>query len=154
MTLDPERWLKTLPQNEKFDEKGYSLNPDKWTDTIPKKNNPLKKYLLTVSFFILWFAAVPIIKNETRVLEKDIEKLDASIDKIKYELYQSSLDHDVLTSPENISKLAKEHLNQNLKTYKKNQIKEFGKETHESKKNKIKKEVKILIAKKIELKKT
>ena len=60
----------------------------------------------------------------------------------------------MLTSPENISKLAKEHLNQNLKTYKKNQIKEFGKETHESKKNKIKKEVKILIAKKIELKKT
>ena len=74
-------------------------------------------------------------------------------------------DNTVINSPENISKLAQEYLNTNLTTYKKSQIKNLNyksqnltevtkiekKETNEEK---IKKFVKLKVAKKIEKKKT
>ena len=46
-----------------------------------------------------------------------------SINLIKFNLDQAFLDNEVITSPENISRLAKEYLNINLISYKRNQIK-------------------------------
>ena len=46
-----------------------------------------------------------------------------SINTIKFDLHQTALDHEFITSPENIEKLAEEYLELNLKTYKKDQIK-------------------------------
>ena len=75
--------------------------------------------------FICWFIIVSVVKNETRNLEKEINNLRASNNVIKYNLDQAILDNEVITSPENISKLAKEYLNKNFVSYKKSQIKKL-----------------------------
>ena len=111
---------------------------------------------------------VSVIKNETRSLQKEISNLITSIEVLKLDLYQETLDHDVITSPENISRLAKKYLESNFISYKKSQIKQFGKnekiltklEKMQQKKNfgekrkEIASEVKTKITKKIEKRKT
>ncbi len=67
-----------------------------------------------------------VIKNETRNLQKEINNLETSINLIKFNLDQEFLDNEVITSPENISRLAKEYLNINFISYKRNQIKRLG----------------------------
>ena len=64
---------------------------------------------------------------------KDFEKLNGLkyliVDCLKFNLHQSHfnldqaiLDNEVITSPENISRLAKEHLEDGFRSYKKSQI--------------------------------
>ena len=72
--------------------------------------------------FIGGLLFVSIVKNQTRNLEKEINYLKASISLIEFNLNQAILDNEVITSPENISKLAKEYLNDDLTFYKKSQI--------------------------------
>ena len=55
-------------------------------------------------------------------MQKEITSLEKSINVLKYNLQESILDNEVLTSPENISLLAKEYLNNNFVPYKKSQI--------------------------------
>ena len=85
-----------------------------------------------------------VVKNETRNLQKKINNLETSVNVIKFNLDQAILDHEVITSPENISLLAKEYLNINLVSYKRSQIKQLNDETRNftkiNKINKIKKE--------------
>ena len=124
--IDHNIWTKTLPGNNKDTiNKEEQLNPEVWTNSLPKKkpNNTFKKYSLLTTVFIVGLIFVSVIKNETRNLEKELIKLQAQVDKLKFELYQAKLDHEVITSPENISKLANEYLDLELDTYKKNQIK-------------------------------
>ena len=123
--IDHNIWTKTLPGNNKDTiNKEEQLNPEVWTNSLPKKkpNNTFKKYSLLTTVFIVGLIFVSVIKNETRNLEKELIKLQAQVDKLKFELYQAKLDHEVITSPENISKLANEYLDLELDTYKKNQI--------------------------------
>ena len=129
MSLDPNKWIKTLPQfNKESDIPESKLDNEKWLDTLPKKNikSPIQKYSITAILFVIGLIFVSVIKNETRNLQKEIDELQASINSIKFELHQTILDHEVITSPENISRLAKEHLDYNLTTYKKSQIKDLG----------------------------
>ena len=167
MSMDPKIWLKTLPhssgKNEQPDHEIYNLDPNKWVNTLPKKNikNSSKKYSLLTILFIIGLISVSVIKNETRNLEKEISNLRASVSALKLDLHQSTLDHQVITSPENISKLAKEYLENDFDHYNKSQIKHLG----DKKKNlskliktkklkekgkKIKNEIRTKIAKKIE----
>ena len=106
---------------------------------------------------------VSAVKNETRNLEKEINNLEASINAIEFNLQQAILDNEVITSPENIQKLAKENLNLNLKSYKRIQIQKLEDEIlrlskiniNNKKKNKtLSLEIKEQVAKKIEGKKT
>ena len=71
------------------------------------------------------------MKNETRNLQKEINNLEANISLIKYDLDQAFLDHEIITSPENISLLAKKHLNIELTPYKKSQIKRLDDKNEE-----------------------
>ena len=94
--------------------------------------------------------------------------MKSSIDVIKFNLHQTILDNEVITSPENISLLAREYLNIDLASYRKSQIKKLNKENEAFEKvSKIKKEktnekkiknlqdnIKKQFAKKIEKKKT
>ena len=124
--IDKKRWINTLPKtNIKYDKEQIELNPEKWINTIPKKNNysPVKNYSLMVTLFIFGLLFVSVVKNETRKLQKEIYNLETSINNIKFNLNQSILDHEVITSPENISLLAKQYLNADLASYKKSQIK-------------------------------
>jgi len=169
MKLDPNKWIGTLPKyNKESSTEASKLDDDKWLDTLPKKNknSSIKKYSFFTILFVCGLILVSIIKNETRNLQKEIDELRASIDGIEFELHQTILDHEVITSPENISKLAKEYLDFDLNPYKKNQIKNLDLERKEkiikeTKKNnykillekkgkKLSTKVKAKVAKKIE----
>ena len=98
--------------NIDFNEEKYQLDPNRWLNTLPnhiKKNEEKsgKKYTLTIILFVLGLVLVSVIKNETRNLQKKISNLTASIDVLKFDLYQEKLDHEVISSPENISRLSK-----------------------------------------------
>ena len=71
-----------------------------------KLNNSIKKYSFINNCIYFGLIFVSVVKNETRNLEKEINNLRATINEIKFNLYQTVLDHEVITSPENISKLA------------------------------------------------
>ena len=105
-----------------------------------------------------------MIKNETRNLQKEISNLQTSINSLKYDLHQTTLDHEIITSPENISRLAKEYLEFDLVTYKKSQIKQLNekaknltelketkhKKTFKIKNKKLPEKIKLQIVRKIE----
>jgi len=127
--INNDKWINSLPKiNSKQPQEVLSLDHNKWLDTIPKKNtySSVKKYSAITVLFIIGLLLIPIVKNETRNLEKEISYLRASIDRIEFNLTQAILDYEVITSPENISKLAKEHLNTDLTFYKKSQIKNLN----------------------------
>ena len=178
MTTDPNIWVKTLPNNNiKSTQAQGGFNSEKWIETISKekknnietiskgkRNNSVKKYSLTAILFVIGLIFVSVIKTETRDLQKEISNLLASINTLKYDLHQSTLEHEVITSPENISRLAKEYLEIDLKPYKKSQIKKLdnevetftepNKENNDILKNSKLTNIKSKISKKIEEKKT
>jgi len=174
--INKDKWISSLPKiNTELSQTINQLNHDKWINTIPKKNTynsvkkySLKKYSLMTTLFICGLLFVSAVKNETRNLQKEINNLKASINVIKSNLHQTILDNEVITSPENISLLAKEYLNIDLVSYKKSQIKKLNRENETfTQVNKIKKEktnkkrfknlqvnIKTQVAKRIEKKKT
>ena len=170
MNLNPKKWLNTLPNaNMETNQEEYKLDNQRWVDTIHKrkKDNSIQKYSLVTILFVVGLIFVSVIKNETRNLQREIDKLEATINIIKFDLHQTTLDHEVITSPENISRLAKEYLESDLVFYKKSQIKQIGREEKiitkpenvEIKKNLKQKaednknKIKLIFAKQIERKK-
>ena len=185
MSMDPSRWINTIPFiGAKFNQEKYKLDPSKWVNTLPGKDdntlilsntinsNPKlssgKRYSLTIIVFIVGLILVAVIKNGTRNLQKEISNLQASINTLKLNLHQTVLEHEVITSPENISRLAKEYLEYDFAFYKKSQIKQLNEKEKTlakleekkdkktfKKKSKVKTdEIKLRIAKKIETTKT
>ena len=111
------------------------------------------------TLFICGLLIVSVFKNETRNLEKKINNLRASINVIEFNLDQGILDNEVITSPENISKLAREYLNKNFVSYKKSQIKNLEDDIKiisksNKKNNNLSESVKLEITKKIKETKT
>ena len=181
MSMDPSRWVKTIPFiGAKSNQEKYKLDFNKWVNTLPSKDdntlilsntinsNPKsssgKKYSLTIIVFIVGLILVSVIKNGTRNLQKEISNLQASINTLKLDLHQTVLEHEVITSPENISRLAKEHLESDFVFYKKSQIKQLDRKAEnlvKLDKKTIKKKnetetgkIKLRVAKKIETTKT
>jgi len=176
--INQHKWIKSLPKtNIKFNEKENQVDHYRWVNTIPQKNthdnvathnNVAWRYPLVVILFVCGLLFVSAVKNKTRNLEKEINSLRASNNVIKFNLDQAILDNEVITSPDNISLLAKEYLNIDLVSYKKSQIKKLRDENEKfTKVNKIKKEkinkkkiknlsdsIKTQVAKRIEIKKT
>ena len=109
-----------------------------------------------------------IINNNRDKIFKEISNLQASINTLKLDLHQTVLEHEVITSPENISRLAKEYLESDFAFYKKSQIKQLNEKEKTlakleekkvkkifKKKSKVKTdEIKLRIVKKIETTKT
>ena len=170
--INQNMWIGSLPKiNTGVNETTNQLDYDKWINTISKKKktyNSLKKYSFMVILFLCGLLFVSAVKNETRILQKEINNLKTSISVINFNLDQAILDYEVITSPENISLLAKEYLNIDLVSYKKFQIKQLNDENKKfAKVGKIKKEkvnkknienlsdsIKTHVAKKVEEKKT
>ncbi len=164
--INNDKWINTLPRKgSNFDENFSKIDHDIWIKTIPEKNtfNSVKKYTVMMVLFVSGFFLVSAVKNETRNLQKEINFLKANIKEVQFDLSQAILDNEVITSPENITKLAKEHLNDDLVTYKRYQIKSLNNknenvsEIDKIKKEKIKslsKSAKAKLVKKIEKKKT
>jgi len=126
--IDGDKWLNSLAnRSEKFKEGSDVIDHNRWINTISKKDSysssSVKKHSLIGVLFICGLILVSTVKNETRNFEKVINDLQSSINEIRFNLEQAILDNEVITSPENIAKLAKEHLNSDLSTYKISQIK-------------------------------
>ena len=134
--INQTKWIDSIPKtNEEVNKQEISqLDPNIWVNTIPKKNifNSLGKYSLTITLFVCGLLIVSAVKNETRNLQKEIDGLQASINSLNSNLDQAILDNEVITSPENISKLAKEYLSDNFVSYKKSQISYLKSETYKN----------------------
>ena len=173
--INQDKWISSLRKtNIKFDEKIIQVDHHRWENTIPKKDtfntvkkysfNTVKNYSLMTILFVCGLLIVSAVKNETRNLEKEINNLRASNNVIKFNLDQAILDNEVITSPENIARLAKEYLNTDFIFYKKSQIKHIDEHAEtftktknakmEKKNNNLKENIKLEITKKIEKKKT
>ena len=168
--INQDKWISSLPNiNTESSKIANQLDKSRWTNTIPKKKtyNSVKKHFLITTLFVCGLLFVSAVKNETRNLQKEINNLEASINVIKFNLDQAILDNEVITSPENISLLAKEYLNIKLVSYKRSQIKQLNDENEKfTGVDKIKKEkidrtkienlqdsIKTQVTKKIETKK-
>ena len=142
--INQDRWISSLPRvNLKSTGKENQLDYDKWINTIPQKNlnNTIKQYPLIAVLFVCGLVFVSAVKNETRNLQKEINNLETSINLIKFNLDQTFLDQEIITSPENITLLAKKHLNIDLVPYKRSQIKQLNAENEKfTKINKTEKE--------------
>lgn len=173
--INQDKWISSLPKtNTEFNKITNQLDHGKWINTIPKRNtynynyNYVKKYSLMAILFVCGLLLVSAVKNETRNLQKIINNLETSVNVIKFNLDQAILDHEVITSPENISLLAKEHLDIDLVSYRRFQIKQLNNENkrftkvNKTKKEKINKKmkknlstsIKTQVVKRIEKKKT
>ena len=169
--LDSDRWVSTLHiTTERSNQKEYKLDSRKQVNDPSKinKDNPIKSYSLIITLFVVGLMFISVIKNETRNLQKKINNLQTSINILKFDLHQATLEHEVITSPENISRLAKEYLESNLVTYNKSQIRQLNenvktltrlektipKKNFIKKNKKITREVNIRVADTIESKKT
>jgi len=152
--------------NEQFDKEKFYLNSDKWINTFPSKSkkNLNKKYFFAVSFLVIGLTLVSVIKNKTRILQKEILNLQSSIYNLKVDLNKATLDHEFITSPDNITLLAKQNLSTDFVHYKKSQIKYLNEKSKKisvtdggiiinKNKKKLSKKVKIEVAKQIETKK-
>ena len=138
MTINSKRWTNTLPhRNTNLSAEAHNINASKWIENINTNkwetntqriggNSPFVRYFLASGLFILGLIIVSVVKNETRNLEKEISNLQQSIYDYNFNLHQATLDHEVITSPENISKLAEEYLESNFVFYKKNQIRKIN----------------------------
>ena len=100
------------------------MTEDKWINPSPEKNSikSVKKSSFMIIFFIFGLLVVSAVKNETRSLQKEINNLEASINDKKFDLSQAILDHEVLTSPENIAQLSQKYLEIDLLAYNLSQI--------------------------------
>ena len=129
--INHHKWIDSLPRTKKEIIKTTNqLDYENSVNSIPKNDsyNSVKKYTLLTVIFICGLIFVSIVKNETRNLQKEINNLETSINLIKFNLDQTFLDHEIITSPENITLLAKKHLNIDLVPYKRSQIKQLNAE--------------------------
>ena len=166
--INQDKWIDSLLKtNIKFNEETNQIDHYRWVNTIPKKEtynvvkkySGIRKYSLITVLFVCGLLFVSALKNGTRNLEKEISNLTASVKAIKFNLNQAILDNEVITSPENISRLAKEYLDTDFISYKKSQIRQLDEDTEtiikiNEKNNNLSKKIKLGITKKIEKKKT
>ena len=166
--INQDKWIDSLPRtNIKFNEDPNQLDHYRWVNTIPKKKtynvvkkySAVRKYSFITVLFVCGLLFVSAVKNETRNLEKVINSLRASNNVIKFNLDQAILDNEVIISPENISRLAKEYLDTDFISYKQSQIRQLnGNKVTIVKLNKennnLPKKIKLRITKRVEATKT
>ena len=79
--------------------------------------------ILILITLISGLISTSLIKNKTRLLEKELIFLDNEINSLSSNLSEASLDFQYLTTPKHISSLAKNFLDGNFSYYKESQIK-------------------------------
>ena len=62
------------------------------------------KLIISLSIFSILLGTTSAIKNQTRIIEKNIYKIDRKIAVIKKDLHETELDYSYLSSPNNLSK--------------------------------------------------
>ncbi|SVC38118.1 uncharacterized protein METZ01_LOCUS290972 [marine metagenome] len=79
--------------------------------------------ILILTTLISGLIFTSLVKNKTRLLEKELLYLDNEINSLNFNLNEASLDFEYLTTPKYISLLAKNFLDENFSYYKESQIK-------------------------------
>ena len=81
-----------------------------------------KKKLIIILIYISFFISIPIIKNETRLIEKKIQNLESEIFFLEKNLLEASLEFQYLSSPEVLSNNIKKIFDQNYNSLDLSQI--------------------------------
>ena len=69
---------------------------------------PKIKLIISLCIFSILLGITSTIKNKTRIIEKNIYKIDRKIVTIEKDLYETELDYSYLSSPNNLSKKIKD----------------------------------------------
>jgi hypothetical protein len=72
-----------------------------------------KKNIILLLVYVSFFIAIPIIKNETRLIEKKIQNHKAQIILLKKNLSESYLEFQYLSSPEVLEKKVSKNIDIN-----------------------------------------
>ena len=64
---------------------------------------PKIKLIISICIFSVVLGATSVIKTQTRIIEKNIYKIDRTILAIEKDLHETELDYSYLSSPENLS---------------------------------------------------
>jgi hypothetical protein len=62
------------------------------------------KLIISICIFSILLSVTSAIKNQTRIIEKSIYKIDRKIVTIEKDLHETELDYSYLSSPNNLSK--------------------------------------------------
>ena len=66
------------------------------------------KLIISVSLFFTLLVVTSVIKNQTRIIEKKIYKVDKNILVLKKDFHETELDYSYLSSPKYLSEKIKE----------------------------------------------
>jgi len=66
------------------------------------------KLIILICIFSILLSVTSLIKNQTRIMEKSIYKIDIKIANIERDLHETELDYSYLSSPNNLSKKIKD----------------------------------------------
>tara|TARA_B100001996_G_scaffold55044_1_gene39051 strand:+ start:157 stop:501 length:345 start_codon:yes stop_codon:yes gene_type:complete len=66
------------------------------------------KFIISICIFSILLGITSIIKTQTRIIEKNIHKIDGKIAFIEKDLHETQLDYFYLSSPDKLSKKIKE----------------------------------------------
>ena len=69
---------------------------------------PKIKLIISICIFSILLGITSAIKNQTRIIEKNIYKIDRKITGIEKDLHETELDYSYLSSPNNLSEKIKD----------------------------------------------
>ena len=69
---------------------------------------PKIKLIISLCIFSILLGITSAIKNQTRIIEKNIYKIDRKITGIEKDLHETELDYSYLSSPNNLSEKIKD----------------------------------------------
>jgi len=81
-----------------------------------------RKKLIIWSIYISFFIAIPLIKNETRLIEKRIQTQKSQIFFLEKNLLEANLEFQYLTSPEVLTNKVVENIDTEYSNLKRSQI--------------------------------
>jgi|TARA_B100000780_G_C20713448_1_gene283593 hypothetical protein len=81
-----------------------------------------KKKLITIFIYLSFFIAIPIVKNESRLIEKEIQNYESEIFILQKNLLEASLEFQYLSSPAVLSSKVNENLHQKYNSLNLSQI--------------------------------
>tara|TARA_B110000238_G_C15920388_1_gene350192 strand:+ start:242 stop:538 length:297 start_codon:yes stop_codon:yes gene_type:complete len=81
-----------------------------------------KKKLIIISIYISFFIVIPIVKNESRMIEKKIENFESKIFILEKNLLEANLEFQYLSSPAVLSAKIEKNLDQEYNSYHLSQI--------------------------------
>ena len=81
-----------------------------------------KKIIFLIAIYSLFFLSIPLIKNETRLIEKNVSLLENKILILEENLIEAHLEFNYLTSAENLSKTINNNIDSQYKHLESSQI--------------------------------